>query len=216
MIKLVIFDLDGTLVDAFAAVVDSFNEALEAVGAKRRTAEEIERCVGHGERRLIEKLIPEGKVEDALAVYRKHHKTALRGNVKLLPGAGAILDVLETKDYQMSIASNRPSYFTDIILEELGLKRYFTRVLCADQVPVAKPAPDMIHQLLSAHFVEKESALFVGDTATDMETGQRAGIRTVGVTTGPHTKEDLEPFNPFEIVSSMEEVKRIIDDLSFL
>ncbi|MFC1510247.1 HAD family hydrolase [Candidatus Omnitrophota bacterium] len=213
MIKLVIFDLDGTLVDAFAAVVDSFNFALESVGAQRRSALEIERCVGHGERHLIESLIPVGQVDAALTVYRKHHKGALKDNVKFLPDVAAFLETLKAEGYQMAIASNRPSYFTRIILDELQIKGYFKQVLCADQVFFPKPAPDILNTLISAHEVERDEVLFVGDTATDMETGQRAGVRTLGITTGPHTVEDLIPFAPYKIVSNINEVKEVLNDL---
>lgn len=214
MLKLIIFDLDGTLVDAFGAVVDSFNFALASVGAPRRTAREIERCVGHGERRLIESLIPAGKVEQALGFYRDHHKTALVGQSKFLPGVEAFLTGLQEEGYDMALASNRPSYFTSIILDQLKMNDFFMRSLCADQVVCAKPAPDILEQLIAAFFLTQEDVLFVGDTTTDMEAGQRAGVKTVGVTTGPHTMEDLAPFSPYKIVDNIQGVKVLIDELS--
>ena len=145
MIKLVIFDLDGTLVNAYPAVSRSVNYTLKSLGFAPRSHTEIKRSVGSGDRKLMVHFVGEKLADKALAIYRPHHIKALKqGAVKLLPGALGILKFLKGKGYKLAIASNRPTKFTRIILKVLGLLRFFDVVLCADKVDRPKPYPDIL------------------------------------------------------------------------
>src|SRR5262245_54914291 len=111
-IKLIIFDLDGTLVDAYKAVAASINHALSTFGFPKIDDETIKRSVGWGDKVLVSKFVPPEKLDQVLSVYRLHHRSALKSGTKFLPGAKQLLERLKEAGYQMAIASNRPSRFT--------------------------------------------------------------------------------------------------------
>src|SRR5262245_35251088 len=117
--KLVIFDLDGTLVDAYKAVAARLNHALKSFKYRVLDDPTIKRYVGWGDKNLVSKFVRPEDVDRMLSVYRAHHRSALKSGTKFLPGAKPLLDALKKDGYQLAIASNRPSRFTHIILKHL-------------------------------------------------------------------------------------------------
>ena len=210
LIKQVIFDLDGTLVDAFKAVTVSLNYALKQNGYSGLSYETIKRKVGWGDRHLVSCFVKEKDVDAVLADYRRHHRAALKKGVKLLPGAKELLFELKQKKYQLAIASNRPTLFTNIILRTLTVKKYFDHVLCADRVKNPKPAPDLLREILKRSALKSSQVLYVGDMAIDAQTGRRARMRTVIVLTGSNSYRQVAPLKPFKIIRHLKELTPIL------
>jgi phosphoglycolate phosphatase len=215
LIKLVIFDLDGTLVNAYPAVSQSVNYTLKALGFAPRSHVDIKRSVGGGDRKLMIHFVGEKLGARALAIYRPHHIKALKakGAVKLLPGAGAILKFLENKGYKLAIASNRPTKFTRIILKTLGLLKSFDVVLCADKAARPKPYPDMLWAITKGLKLKKSEVLYVGDMTIDVNCGHKAGIRVVAVGTGSSLMKELKDLKPWAFIVKMIELKKIMEAL---
>jgi phosphoglycolate phosphatase len=213
MLKLVIFDLDGTLVNAYPAVARSVNHTLKALGFPPRSHEEIKRSVGGGDRKLMAHFVGENLADKAIALYRPHHTKALRakGAVKLLPGALRTLEFLKGKGYKLAIASNRPTKFARIILKELDVLRFFNVVLCADKADRPKPYPDMLWALARRLKLDKTEVLYVGDMDIDVDCGHRAGIRVVAVRTGSSSMQELNALKPWAIIAKMGKLKEIIN-----
>ncbi|MGE0268563.1 MAG: HAD family hydrolase [Candidatus Omnitrophota bacterium] len=209
-IKLVIFDLDGTLVDAFKAVSQSVNHALSYMGYETVSQDVIERNVGWGERVLISRFVREGDLDKTLSVFRQHHRFAIKTGVKFLPGAKELVGVLKEKGYLTAIASNRPTRFTHMILKQLNFKDQFDYILCGDKVENPKPAGDMLVQILQKFSLAADQALYVGDMVIDIQAGNDARVRTVGVTTGSHTYEDMVSHNPLAIIGNVKDVAKIL------
>ncbi len=205
-IKLFIFDLDGTLIDAYAAVAMSINHALEAMGYPTLTLAQVKRSVGWGERILIARHVRESDVDKTLSIYRQHHRAALKTGVRFLPGAKEALKRLRAAGRSTAIATNRPTRFTHIILKTLNAAEYFDYVLCGDKVAHPKPAGDMLCQILEKFGLDAAQAVYVGDMAIDVEAGHAAGLRTVAVTTGSHQREDIEPAEPFAVIGHLREL----------
>jgi len=211
MIKAVIFDLDGTLVNAYPAVIRSVNYTLGVLGQPRRSDDEIIRSVGGGDGKLIAHFAGPKRALEALSIYRRHHAKALRlkGAVKLLPGAGPLLKYLKANGYKLAIASNRPTKFAQIILKVLGIGSLFDVVLCADRAPKPKPYPDMLWAIAERLKLEKSQALYVGDMTIDIQCGRRAGMRMVAVATGSSSKKELKDLKPYAIVDKISQIKTI-------
>lgn len=203
--RAVIFDLDGTLVDAYAAVAESFNHALRQLGFPGVDFDTVKRNVGWGERVLVSRFVPEHKIDDLLEIYRAHHRSALPAGVKFLPGAQETLTELRHRGMFLAIASNRPSPFTRVILECLEVNELFDLVVCGDQVERPKPAGDMLVKILEAFSLGAEEAVYVGDMVVDVETGRAAGVKTVAVLTGSSHEQEIRDAAPLEIIRGMPE-----------
>lgn len=212
-IQLVVFDLDGTLVDAYQAVAGSVNHMLVQIGRPRMDDESIKRAVGWGVRHLVATFVDEEEIDRALSIYRQHHARALKSGTTWLPGAKQLLDTLKERGYKLAIASNRPTRFTHIILKHLKAQHMFDHVLCADKVARAKPAADMLKQILEYASLSPDEAVYVGDMFIDIETGHAAGVKTVAVVTGASRREELIPLKPHAVIDRVSEVAEIVEDL---
>ena len=212
LIKLVTFDLDGTLVNAYPAVSRSVNYTLNSLGFAPSSDDEIKRSVGSGDRNLMIHFVGEKLGDKALAIYRSRHIKDLKakGMVKLLPGALGILKFLKGKGYKLAIASNRPTKFTRIILKELAIAQLFDVVLCADKVDRPKPYPDILWAIAKRLSLGKSEVLYVGDMTIDINCARRAGVRMVAVVTGSNSKKELKDLKPWRIIGKMNQLKRII------
>lgn len=195
-IELVIFDLDGTLVDAYQAITDSINHMLKVMGLPGQTHRRVKRSVGLGVHRLIRCFVEESQAAEALDIFRKHHDVRLRQEIKLLPGVRTLLPFLKDQGCSLAVASNRPTPFCQLILKELRMDHYFDHVICADAVRRAKPYPDMLKVILRKSRVEPARAIYVGDMVVDICCGQRAGVFVVGVSTGSCTRREILEARP--------------------
>ncbi len=209
--KLVIFDLDGTLVNAYPAVSASINFTLKKMGHAPQSAAVIKRSVGWGDKHLLEGFLGKAKAVEALKIYRRHHMKALRATngVRFLRGAKGTLAYLKKEGYQLAIATNRPTKYTLLILEILKIGQYFDIVVCADKAKKPKPHPAMLIQILRTLRVTKKDALYVGDMTIDVETGRRAKVRTVAVATGSCTPAQLKQLKPWRMIDKMIRLKTI-------
>jgi len=209
-VKLVIFDLDGTLVNAYRAVAESVNFTMRAMGFAERSRDLIRRSVGWGDSHLIRKFVGDALFEDAISVYRKHHIKALKNGVVFLPGASSLLKILQKKNYKLAVATNRPSKFSHLILRVLDAQKYFDYVLCADQVARGKPDPMMLKKILKKFRFSAAEAVYAGDMGIDVQAGKAAGIRTVAVTTGSSSGRELRKLKPYRVISRIGEIKKFL------
>ena len=214
MIKSVIFDLDGTLVDAYLAVSQSVNYTLSSLGFAPRSHAQIKCSVGGGDRKLMVHFVGEKQADRAIAIYRPHHTKALglKGAVKLLPGALGVLKFLKGKGYKLAIASNRPTKFTRIILKVLGILKFFDVVLCADKAARPKPYPDILWAIAKRLSLDVSEVLYVGDMTIDVNCAHRAGVRVVAVSTGSSSKKELKDLKPWGFIDKMVELKQLMKE----
>lgn len=204
-IRLIIFDLDGTLVDAYPAITRSFNYTMQKLGIPRQKSLVIRRQVGWGDKNLLAPFVKEKDLPCALSIYRRHHKLSLLRGSGLFSGANKVLDYLKKQGYILAVASNRPTQFSWIIIRHLNLKKYFDYVLCADRLKRIKPHPEIINKIMQRFRLKSHQSLYIGDMALDAEAGRRARVKTIIVTTGSSTPKEIKKERPFRII------KRITD-----
>jgi HAD superfamily hydrolase (TIGR01509 family) len=198
--KLIIFDLDGTLVDAYRAIERSFNYTMCYLGLPQKDPLTIRRNVGWGDENLLLPFIGKQRIKKGLRAYRIHHRHSLLKYSRLFPKVKILLRHLKKKGYRLAIASNRPTRFTHILLDHLGIRQFFDMVLCADKLKNIKPHPDILLETLNKLKIGKDEALYVGDMCLDVETGKKAGTATIAVATGSNTVGQLKKARPLKVI----------------
>ncbi len=199
-IKLIIFDLDGTLVDAYLAIESSFNYCMRKLGLKSKSAALIRRAVGWGDKNLLRPFVEKKNLDTTLSLYRKHHKQSLLRHSKLYPRVRLLLRQFKAKGYKLAVASNRPTDFSLILLRHLHIIEFFGYVLCADKLKYGKPAPEILNKIIRRFVFKKSQVLYVGDMAIDAQAGRRAGIKTIIVATGSSNLTEIKKERPFKII----------------
>jgi phosphoglycolate phosphatase len=203
-IKLVIFDLDGTLIDSRLDLVHSVNAALRHIGRPALPDDVIASYVGDGAPILIQRALGGEAVDEAivrqglqffLSYYREHkldHTTVYAGIREAL---GAIQRASSGRPRKLAVLSNKPVGPSRAIVEALGLGPFFTQIYGGNSFSTKKPDPEGARNLLEEHDVRPEEAAIVGDSHVDVETGLNAGLWTVAVSYGfaPHTLEQQLP-----------------------
>jgi phosphoglycolate phosphatase len=211
-LKLLIFDLDGTLVNAYPAVAKSVNFTLKQLGFPPKTFNQIKRAVGWGDRELLAQFVGQELADKALLFYRPHHLKALKTGVRFLPGAKVLLKWAKSQGFRLAIATNRPSMFTHEILKGLKVDKDFDCILCADQAKKPKPHADMLLSICRTLKTNKEEAWYVGDMTIDVNCGNNAKVKTIAVATGSSTKKELKELNPYRIIGTINQLKNIIKE----
>jgi phosphoglycolate phosphatase len=203
-IKLVIFDLDGTLIDSRLDLVHSVNAALRHIGRTELPDDVIASYVGDGAPILIQRALGGETVDEALirkglefflSYYREHkldHTTVYDGMREAL---ATIQNSHNGVPRKMAVLSNKPVGPSRAIVDALGMGQFFAQVYGGNSFDTKKPDPEGARKLLQESGVDPEEAVMVGDSHVDISTGQNAGMWTVGVTYGfaPHTMTDNPP-----------------------
>ncbi|MDD5464799.1 MAG: HAD family hydrolase [Candidatus Omnitrophica bacterium] len=209
-IKLIIFDLDGTLVDAYAAINSSFNYVLRKLGLKPQRADVIRRSVGWGDLNLLKPYVPGSDLKRALRLYRRHHKHSLLEHAHLYPHARPLLRRLKAEGYKLAVASNRPTEFSLILLRHLRLIELFDYVLCADKLRHGKPNPEILNKIIKRFSFKKAQVLYVGDMAIDAQAGRRAKVKTIIVTGGSSSNLEIKKEKPFKVISRIDRLPALL------
>ena len=203
-IKLVIFDLDGTLIDSRLDLVHSVNAALRHIGRPELPDEVIASYVGDGAPILIQRALGGEEIEEGLVrkgldffltYYREHkldHTTVYPGIVDAL---AAIQNSGNGVPRTLAVLTNKPVNPSRAIVEALGLGQFFSQVYGGNSFPTKKPDPEGARKLMEEAGATPEQTTIVGDSQVDIKTGRNAGLWTVGVSYGfaPQTLQDTPP-----------------------
>lgn len=190
MARLVVFDLDGTLVDSSRDIAASVNAALGRVapGTAALSLEAVLSFVGEGAGLLVERSLRHAglalSVEEVLPVYVDCYRERLLDTTRLYPGVAEALDALARTN--LAVLTNKPGDMSRTILEGLGVASRFARVRGAGDVPSRKPDPAGLLGLMSELGASAGETWMVGDSATDVGVARAAGTRVAGVTWGFH------------------------------
>ncbi len=196
-VDLIIWDLDGTLIDSSEDIANGGNFMLKTLGLKEKSRAEIAECVGKGVQNLVLGLLGkehEDKFDQALKILKKRYSEHLLDHTKLYPG---ILDTLEHfKNKKQAVITNKPEGFSRTILKGLGIEKYFSILIGGDTVRTKKPSPEGVFKVLADLKIPAERAVLIGDSSIDIETARNAKIPICAVTYGFGKLEEIRSSKP--------------------
>lgn len=208
--QLLIFDLDGTLVDSVPDLANAINKMLITLGRKPFSEQEVRTWVGNGAQVLVERALiasasentnqlslPSSEVvSKALSIFLAMYREFVCVDSVLYPNVLETLKILKLHGYRLAIITNKPIEFVAPILDKLGLNGLFELVLGGDSLSAKKPDPlPLLH--LSEHLgIARQHCLMVGDSKNDILAAQRANMQSVGLTYGYNYDEEIASYNP--------------------
>ena len=188
--KLVIFDLDGTLLDTLDDLSAAVNFAMQQRGFPQHTREEYRMMVGHGARNLIMQAVPaehrhdEALIDAVLEDFRTYYNANIDVFTQPFSGIPQLLEKLHQKGIKLAIASNKFQEGTEHLIKEFFPEIPFVAILGNRPNHPLKPDPEVVGEVLRKTGLSKEDAVMVGDSDTDMETAANGGIRGIAVSWG--------------------------------
>ncbi len=215
MKSLVIFDLDGTLLDTVADLAASTNYALNLCGFPTHETAAYRFFVGNGISKLFERALPEGeKTQENILEIRKlfleyygEHNSEL---TVPYPGIPELLKKLQTEGIQLAVASNKYQRGTEDLIQHFFPEILFIAVFGQREGIAVKPDPTIIHDILAISKTKKTQVIYIGDSGVDMQTANNAGVEAIGVTWGFRPRKELAEFSPKYIIDDPDEILRIL------
>ena len=195
---LLIFDLDGTLIDSKRDLADSVNATRVWAGLTPLADEIVSSYVGNGAPILIRRAFPEASEPDLalyLAYFLDYYREHMLDATVLYPGVREALDRLHSADVPLAVLTNKPVRFSERLIDGLGLKSHFFRIYGGNSFDEKKPHPIGINLLVEESGADRARTYMVGDSAVDVRTARNAGVRACGVSWGfqPETFADAPP-----------------------
>ncbi len=209
--KGLIFDLDGTLLDTLDDLATAANATLEHFGFPAHAVDAYRYFVGEGLKTLMQRIVPDSDSPDEqlnqyMAKFAEIYRESW--NVRSVPykGIPEMISSLSDSGLQLAVLSNKPHEFTRLCVETFFPGQPFAFVFGQREGVAKKPDPAGAIELADKMGLEVGDILYVGDTATDMQTGNSAGMRTIGVEWGFRDRAELEKNNAWKIVATPAEV----------
>ncbi len=217
MKKLVIFDLDGTLLNTIEDLGHACNHALKKNNFATHSIASYPFFVGNGVRRLIQRVLPEDHrgeetVEMLLKDFMEYYDQHNCDYTKPYPGIKELLADLRDKGVKLAVASNKYQAAVDKIIAHYFADIDFVAVYGQNEGVQVKPDPSVVFTILAQAHISKADTLYIGDSGVDMETARRACLDSVGVTWGFRPEKELVEFHANCIISNPDEILDIVDN----
>jgi phosphoglycolate phosphatase len=214
VIRAAVFDLDGTLIDSTDAIVESYFHAYDTLGVVRPERAQIIKSIGIPLADQF-RLLGGVEVDVAVEVYRDRYKDLSLEKTTLLPGVEEGLHTISNQGISVGFATSKRRYAAEPLLEHLGVLSHFAARIGPEDVARPKPDPEAVFQALEQLDVKPDQAVFVGDTEFDVGAGLAANVRTLCVTTGYATRDELVAAGATEIFDTFSEVtEKIINSVN--
>lgn len=213
MKKLILWDLDGTLIDTLEDLGKAVNHALSLHGLPPHTPEEYRKMVGHGVRNLVQQALPADRQSDeafvdlVLAAFKAYYSDHIDVFTRPYPGIAELLSALQERGVKMAVASNKFQEGTEYLIKAFFPDIRFVSVLGNRPGYPLKPDPAIVEEVLEKAGAGPEEALMVGDSPTDMRTAANGGIDALAVSWGYRSRDDLAGNR---IVHSVEELRELL------
>lgn len=215
--RLIVFDLDGTLLNSLEDLADSANWVLEQHGFPTHPVDAYRYFVGDGVRKLIERILPqeertEARIEQCRQEFVAYYKVHMEDKTSVYEGITELLVELKNRGLKIAVATNKVHIAVKPLMEKYFPEiRFDSMIGQREGVPV-KPAPQIMFDILREIGCEPSEALHVGDTATDMQLAHNAGVTPVGVLWGYRPLEELQEAGAKFIIEKPEELLRLVHE----
>lgn len=212
-LKLIIFDLDGTLVNSVPDLTDAINHVLSLTDDRRFSTDDVQKMVGSGMRVLVEEAAAKvgyaGSVDQLLVDFKEqYNKTMI---VKTRPYTEVAETLAKLSGYRKAVLSNKLDAFTKEVVKGVGLEENFELVLGANtDLYKSKPSSEGIEYILNTLKVDPAHAMIIGDSTHDIHAGKHAGIGTCAVTYGYRNADLLKQENPDFMIDKMSELLKVL------
>lgn len=189
--RTILFDLDGTLLDAFTTIHRAYCHTLPKFGLPEPTMERVRSVVGGGGTSAMAQFLPEHQLEEAMAIHVAYTKTIMLEDVRLMPGALGLVQSLHAKGLTLAVYTNKGGDVARPSCDHLGITPYMSGIWGAGDTPWLKPDPQLASHVLGKLKADPATTLLVGDSTFDIESAHNGGFPCWCVTTGTHSAEEL-------------------------
>ena len=220
--KLLIFDLDGTLIDSVPDLAQALNFTLKKLNRDLFDENIIRKWVGNGATILVKRGLSRSVdiiddldnelFEKALNIFLENYSNNLCNNTKMYSNVKSTLKELKQRGYILSIVTNKPYQFVKPILNSLKIKDLFEYYIGADSLDVKKPRPKPLLHVCDKFSIDITNTVMIGDSKNDILAGISANIDTIGVTYGYNYNEDISYYNPTIIVDDFKDILLSLED----
>ncbi len=212
--KIVVFDLDGTLVNSLYDLADSVNKGLIKAGLKTHKVDAYKKFIGNGREKLVERAMGDAKDDENLKnivweTFNYEYSLHSNDHTEDYPGCAELLDKLADKGILTGVLSNKPDEFVPAILKKIYPNHNFLEAWGQKPQYQCKPNKESLLALLNLHNIKPEECLYVGDSNVDVFTAKNAGTDLVCVDWGFREKEELLEAGAKIVVSTAEEIYKI-------
>lgn len=197
MIKIAVFDLDGTLVDSLTDLALNVNKGLKKAGLPEQPVENFKKYAGNGRERMIKRAMgafagDREKFNIARDTFDSEYKLHCNDNTAAYDGCDSLLDELGRAGIKTAVLSNKPDEFVDRILKKVYPNHKFTEAWGQKPQYRCKPDKESLHAMLALHGITPDECVYIGDSDVDVFTAQNSGVRMAGVSWGFRGKEELK------------------------
>ncbi len=213
-VKMVMLDLDGTLIHTAPDLADCANRMLADLGRAPYPLDTVLSWIGNGVPRLVKRALtgamwaePEAELhERSLKVFQQHYAAHLSDLSRPFPGVIEGLDALKAGGFRLACITNKAEAFTRPLLRSLDMDRYFELVLSGDTLPKQKPDPLPLQHACRHFAITADHGVLIGDSSNDVEAARAAGMPVIGVSYGYNHGHDIRAAHPDAVVDSLPEV----------
>ena len=217
--QLIIFDLDGTLVNSIPDLAEATNRMLVQFNLLPLSVEEVTGFIGNGAKVQVKKALEysmstrniSGKIlKEAFDIYMSSYKKVICDKTYLYDGVLETLEYLNNNGYKMVICTNKPFYFIEPILEKLVIKKFFKYWIGGDSLPESKPNPSPLIYLSNKMDVTIDKCIMVGDSKNDILAAQNSEMDCVGLTYGYNYNENIADYNPTIVLDEFNKLQKLL------
>src|SRR5476651_1375226 len=219
--RIVVFDLDGTLVDTAPDLIGALNFILDREGLPPVPLHAARNMIGAGARKLIERgLELEGRAATAEDVTRltgdfiDYYAAHIADASRPFEGLESALDDLHAQGYRFAVCTNKLEWLSKLLLDQLGLSSRFSAICGADTFGISKPDPAILRQTVLRAGGELSSSIMVGDAGPDIGVARRAGVPVIGVEFG-YTEVPIADLKPDRLINHMRQLPAAVESLMF-